>query len=197
MGDIIKALPTEYRGIKFRSRTEAKWAVLFDEIGAHWEYEPQGYNIGDVNYMPDFKVFFSNVDFPIWFEVKGVMTEQDAQKFRTFSKPLHPLVLLGQIPLPEIWKDSWSAYSFFNNSLNIQQIANLYKYPDIRPWCYTEYNPNWWKARAISCSCVPAISVNNRPIILTNHSQYEDLLDAKKTYEAYSRANNMKFNTYY
>ncbi|WLF99097.1 hypothetical protein Q5698_15385 [Brucella intermedia] len=27
---IIKAIPTEYVGVKFRSRTEARWAAFFD-----------------------------------------------------------------------------------------------------------------------------------------------------------------------
>jgi hypothetical protein len=40
------AIPTEYKGVKFRSRLEAKWAIFFDTLGIEWEYEPQGYEIG-------------------------------------------------------------------------------------------------------------------------------------------------------
>lgn len=36
----IKAIPTNYGGVNFRSRLEAKWAAFFDIIGVHWEYEP-------------------------------------------------------------------------------------------------------------------------------------------------------------
>jgi hypothetical protein len=39
-------IPTEYKGVKFRSRLEAKWAVFFDTLGIEWEYELQGYEIG-------------------------------------------------------------------------------------------------------------------------------------------------------
>lgn len=50
--------PTEtvvYNGVKFKSELEACWAVFFDECGVEWEYEPQGFILGDgVGYIPDF-----------------------------------------------------------------------------------------------------------------------------------------------
>lgn len=48
----IKAHPTKYRGVQFRSRLEARWAAFFDLIGARWEYEP----IDLVGWTPDFLV---------------------------------------------------------------------------------------------------------------------------------------------
>jgi hypothetical protein len=51
----MKALNTLYKGNYFRSRTEARWAVYFDALGVEWEYEKQGYDLGDgVMYLPDF-----------------------------------------------------------------------------------------------------------------------------------------------
>lgn len=51
----IKAIPTRYEGVTFRSRLEARWALFFDAIGTAWEYEPQGYDLGDgMWYLPDF-----------------------------------------------------------------------------------------------------------------------------------------------
>lgn len=51
----MKALNTLYAGSYFRSRTEARWAVYFDLIGVEWEYEKEGYDLGDgVKYLPDF-----------------------------------------------------------------------------------------------------------------------------------------------
>lgn len=35
----IEAIPTEYNGIKMRSKLEANWALFFDAIGIEWEYE--------------------------------------------------------------------------------------------------------------------------------------------------------------
>lgn len=36
----IKAIPTRYAGVNFRSRLEARWAAFFDLCGWKWEYEP-------------------------------------------------------------------------------------------------------------------------------------------------------------
>ena len=43
----MKAIQTEYKGYLFRSRLEARWAVFFDACGVRWEYEPEGYDLGD------------------------------------------------------------------------------------------------------------------------------------------------------
>ena len=50
----IKALPSFYAGVKFRSRLEARWARYFDIIGLEWQYEPEGYELPSGNYCPDF-----------------------------------------------------------------------------------------------------------------------------------------------
>ena len=56
MGNVptINAIPTRYKGIEFRSRTEARWAVFFDELGIEWQYEPEGYQLLSGWYLPDF-----------------------------------------------------------------------------------------------------------------------------------------------
>ena len=36
----IKAIPTVYGGVQFRSRLEAQWASFFDLAGWKWQYEP-------------------------------------------------------------------------------------------------------------------------------------------------------------
>jgi hypothetical protein len=51
----IKPIETVYKVNRFRSRLEAKWAVFFDELKIKWEYEPEGYVLGDGTwYLPDF-----------------------------------------------------------------------------------------------------------------------------------------------
>lgn len=47
-----KGIATEYKGIWFRSRLEAKWARVFDAAGYKWEYEPLDLHY----YQPDFRV---------------------------------------------------------------------------------------------------------------------------------------------
>jgi hypothetical protein len=48
----IKAHPTTYAGVRFRSRLEARWAAFFDLAGWRWEYEP----IDLDGWSPDFLV---------------------------------------------------------------------------------------------------------------------------------------------
>ena len=51
----IKPLETFYKGYRFRSRLEARWAVFFDAAGIQYGYEPQGYKLSDGTcYLPDF-----------------------------------------------------------------------------------------------------------------------------------------------
>jgi hypothetical protein len=71
----IKAIETQYKGYRFRSRLEARWAVFFDACGYNWEYEPEGFDLGNgVYYLPDFKIFGEddNGDTNVfWVEVKA------------------------------------------------------------------------------------------------------------------------------
>lgn len=48
----IKARPTRYGGINFRSRLEARWAAFFDLIKVNWEYEPIDLDC----WSPDFRL---------------------------------------------------------------------------------------------------------------------------------------------
>lgn len=55
MSSKIKAIETEYKGYKFRSRLEARWAVFFDAAEIEWEYEPEGFTLSNGDYyLPDF-----------------------------------------------------------------------------------------------------------------------------------------------
>ncbi len=51
---VIKAIETAYAGCLFRSRLEARWAVVFDHLGIRWEYEPEGLDLDGTRYLPDF-----------------------------------------------------------------------------------------------------------------------------------------------
>lgn len=46
-----------YKGVRFRSRLEARWAVFFDLRGIEWVYEPAMYQLKSGGYIPDFKVY--------------------------------------------------------------------------------------------------------------------------------------------
>lgn len=56
MSGTIKAIETVYKGYRFRSRLEARWALFFDLIGIKWTYEVEPLDIGGTAYLPDFRV---------------------------------------------------------------------------------------------------------------------------------------------
>lgn len=73
---MIKAIETRYAGCRFRSRLEARWAVFMDHLGVPWEYEPQGYVVNGMPYLPDFHVH-PNTGRAFWLEIKGVFPSDD------------------------------------------------------------------------------------------------------------------------
>lgn len=68
------AVETRYKGYRFRSRLEARWAVYFDALGMKWEYEKEGYDLGSAGwYLPDFWL----PEGEVWAEVKPTAFTQD------------------------------------------------------------------------------------------------------------------------
>lgn len=59
-----RGIPTTYRGTRFRSRIEARWAAFFDALKWPWTYEP----IDLAGYIPDFLLGFDAA--PLLVEVK-------------------------------------------------------------------------------------------------------------------------------
>jgi hypothetical protein len=62
----IPAIPTVYKGIQFRSRLEARWAVFFDLLGWVWKYEPFDLE----GWIPDFAL--GSKSEPVLVEIKPV-----------------------------------------------------------------------------------------------------------------------------
>ena len=53
----IQPIKTKYNHYLFRSRTEARWAVLFDAYDCEYIYEGDGYDLGNLGwYLPDFEL---------------------------------------------------------------------------------------------------------------------------------------------
>jgi hypothetical protein len=77
----IKAIETRYKGYRFRSRLEARWAVWLDTLGLAWEYEKQGYDLPSGPYLPDFWVPIVIFDHApgagYWVEIKPFMPSEE------------------------------------------------------------------------------------------------------------------------
>lgn len=90
MNKPIRPIETWYAGCRFRSRLEARYAVLFDHLGIRWEYEPQGYLVGpnhDLPYLPDFWLPAER----LWVEVKGSEDQLDLERLIYAAIPQYGL----------------------------------------------------------------------------------------------------------
>ena len=123
---MLRAIETEYKGYRFRSRLEARWAVFFDACGVKWEYEPEGFVLPNGQYyLPDFLLDDVTLNHAgctegndLYVEVKGKMTEEDAEKIKAFAFPpevdryenwnpelMNPLFVVGNIPAGDTIRD--------------------------------------------------------------------------------------------
>ncbi len=104
----IKPIQVSFDGITYRSKTEARWAIFFKELGITALYEEEGFEIpiesgGKIRYLPDFHVP-SQDRFPmdIYFEIKpsvagGIcLNEYDSKKITAFSN-FKTIAVLGSI----------------------------------------------------------------------------------------------------
>lgn len=93
----IKPIETIYKGYRFRSRLEARWAVFFDALGIEYEYEPEGYVVSNgFRYLPDFKL----KKYEIFVEIKPSYTNKDyIQNLEEFAYAIdRPLLLICGTP---------------------------------------------------------------------------------------------------
>jgi hypothetical protein len=102
MKNTIKPIETLYKGYKFRSKLEARWAVFFDTAGVKWEYEPEVYELSTgERYLPDFYL----PDEDIFIEIKGEEPNQEyIDKLCRFTTEIKKNVILT-IGVPEINPD--------------------------------------------------------------------------------------------
>lgn len=82
----IKPIETHYAGYHFRSRLEARWAVAFDNshLFTRWEYEPQGFSTPHDPYLPDFRIWWTNIEYS-WVKVKPEGYQPTVQEHRIYQ----------------------------------------------------------------------------------------------------------------
>lgn len=114
----IKAIETVYKGYKFRSRLEARWAIFFDSLGIEWEYEPEGYKLNDGRwYLPDFYLPYFNGG--MFVEVKPDRNyDSKAQQFANDS---------GNKILMAVGCPDFNIYKIYTNS-SIEDVVFDWKY---------------------------------------------------------------------
>lgn len=97
----IKAIETKYKGYRFRSRLEARWAVFFDAAGIEWKYEQEGFEAEDgTRYLPDFYL----PRFDTYVEVKPNDDQRldgdiaKCKKMIYWGGPIKEILILSDVP---------------------------------------------------------------------------------------------------
>lgn len=76
-------IPTTYRGITYRSRVEARWAVFFEHMGWPAAYEPEGFDMEGTWYLPDFWL----PDLGVYVEIKAAdPTDEEVSRCRKLAE---------------------------------------------------------------------------------------------------------------
>lgn len=109
MTTTLRAIETRYKGYRFRSRLEARWAVFFDAAHIAWSYEPEGYVLpSGRHYLPDF--ILRNVGLRTTKETRGILIEvkptraaadnaaQDALAQCGVGLDMPAVMLIGDVP---------------------------------------------------------------------------------------------------
>jgi hypothetical protein len=108
----MQIIPSHFNGTAYRSRTEARWAVFFDQLGIKVIYEPEGYILEGKAYLPDFFI----PDWPAYMEIKGqnpspVEVNKCNLLARETGVPVllmvgDPAFLTGRLSLPSVGYDA-------------------------------------------------------------------------------------------
>jgi hypothetical protein len=158
----ISPIQTRYADCHFRSRLEARWAVFFDSLGIPWQYEPEGFNLGEAGaYLPDFLIRPNTAD-ALWFEVKGRFpTEDEIRKAQALSvgTGIRSCVYFGPIGMPapaDLYELSFDQYGDREDSWRWDDETGWHTYPcgpapweiDLAPTAYMLFPNARTKARS-------------------------------------------------
>lgn len=195
----LRAIETEYKGYRFRSRLEARWAVFFDACGVKWEYEPEGYILPNgMYYLPDFllhDVTFNHADYSegndLFVEVKGKMTKKDAEKIKGFAFP--PEADGGEMWVPEKM-NPLLVVSYIPDGENINQIKrNVFydhcfgsKHYGIEAFNFETIDGDWFGA-------MPGVGKDGKFQLFGADSSYTGDMDPVLTEIAYRMARQARF----
>jgi hypothetical protein len=95
---LTPAIETSYKGFRFRSRVEARWAVYLDTLGVDWLYEKEGFELPSGRYLPDFWIpcpSYHDEHSGYWLEIKGAdPTETELAKCMELAQITGHITLL-------------------------------------------------------------------------------------------------------
>jgi hypothetical protein len=143
----IQAIETEYKSYRFRSRKEARFAVMLDALDIAWRYEPEGFALSNgMDYLPDFLL----PDVEAWIEIKGTApNEEDFEKATALCLDSKNPVFITWTDFDEDTLGDNVTFCLDENEVFTSQQGSAmwqYLWPHIGPWC--DIDDGWKAARA-------------------------------------------------
>lgn len=142
----LKPIETKYKGYRFRSRLEARWAVFLDHLGIDWEYEHQGYELPSGYYLPDF--WLPTFDYSgMFLEVKPCsFSDEEKKKCYELHEASGKSVWLGEgVPegklyyMTDYWDDEFRLIDCVPNYADAEQDNRMFTMPsEYRHWPFVE-----------------------------------------------------------
>lgn len=128
------AIETAYKGYRFRSRLEARWAVFFDTLDVRWEYEKEGYRLPSGNYLPDFWL----PKIKTWVETKGKLPSKREQKLASeLAEGTKSRVILIHGPVPG-WDIDGDTGQNFHHTNRVDMYGKLPPWDNFYGFCVCE-----------------------------------------------------------
>lgn len=122
----IKAIETVYKGYRFRSRLEARWAVFFDALGIEWEYEKEGFESKGIRYLPDFwlpSVSLRGGRPGVWVEIKPDDAAMKVDEGKYSAAPGDLVVFTG-LPSTDWNSKGYQISPWWDNFMVIEKCYN-------------------------------------------------------------------------
>jgi hypothetical protein len=143
----MKAILTEYRGITYRSRIEARWAVAFELLGLGVVYEPEGLDMGNGRrYLPDFATTYDNLLIAIKpmhdLQAMTAAWKREIEWQEDFYACGTPMFIIAGVPCPNQYV------------ILLPQDTARYQFYDCRKCeglCFSDGGGNWGKIGIHSC----------------------------------------------
>ena len=121
-----KAISTRFHGYNFRSRLEARWAVVFETLGLDWQYEPEGFQAptGE-RWLPDFRLNFQGTQ--TWVEIKPPRKVEISAGSWEYTFPAAEMNLLSRMAAGMPREDKiWGIASNIPDPVELKKTPYIY-----------------------------------------------------------------------
>ena len=181
---MIKPIQTIYKGYKFRSRLEARWAVFFDALNIPYEYEKEGFDLDGVWYLPDFYLPLHDY----WIDVKAEELLPNSDDYKKLSSLATQIGKDVYYTVGSVWTPYESESDFG------KELKNYYR--PIHPGGNIASH-HWWyecpKCGDLCLVCFGKPGDKKCDCILTGDDNLLQFSDTPHLVEAYKRARQARF----